>query len=102
MDNDQRTMYDLVKNAVECQDACNLSGVVHSFSEDISRLRTLMENEEGFSTTKLNCHPVSVMYASKISSLVGLGGGGMEPYSYAYNWCKMFIKLSLRLLESRK
>jgi hypothetical protein len=86
MDNDNRTMLDLVKNAVGVQDACNLSGVVHSFSRDISRLRELLQGAH-FSTDQLNRHPVCVLYAAKIASLTKYDYGTVA-FSRAYDWCR--------------
>ena len=82
---DNRTMQDLCRAAVAVQNACNLSGVVHSFSRDISRLRELLNEEPNFSTTKLNQHPVSVLYASKIASLTE--SESCEAFSKAWSWC---------------
>jgi hypothetical protein len=86
MNNDQRSMYDLVRNALQVQDAVNLSGVVHSFSQDIRRLRALLDQEPGFSTDKLNQHPVCVMYSSKIASLTGSELG--VSFHVAFDWCQ--------------
>ena len=69
---DDRSEIELIQNAWECQNACNLSGVVHSFSRDISRLWSIYQSENRkFSTTDINEHIVSKLYASKIMSLSG-------------------------------
>ncbi len=87
---DKRSMQDLVKNALGVQDACNLSGVVHDFSRDISRLRALLEAQaehgQRFSTDRVNRHPVCVLYSSKIAAL----SGSEVPINFvtAYDWCK--------------
>lgn len=86
---DTRTIYDLVRNAIWTQDASNLSGVVHSFSQDITRLRTLLEERLGvdkITTTMINRHPICVLYSDKISQLSGSTVG--LRFSRAYNWCK--------------
>ncbi|MCH7759843.1 hypothetical protein IIA15_00355 [candidate division TA06 bacterium] len=50
------------------QDACNLSGVVHSFSRVIRDLR-----ENGVvDTDEIAVHNISVLFASKIASLTHL------------------------------
>lgn len=67
---DSRTEAELIKEAVLVQDACNLSGVVHSFSRSISRLWKLA-NETNQGTDWVNTHRVSRLYASKIESLSG-------------------------------
>lgn len=69
-DKDNRTEAELIKEAIEVQDACNLSGVVHSFSRSISRLWQLA-NEKGEGTTWVNRHRISRLYADKILSLAG-------------------------------
>ena len=53
-------------NAVAIQDACNLSGVVHSFAEAMSALCA-----EGLDTESRNRHPIAVLFSSKIASLTG-------------------------------
>ena len=77
------SLLQLVDDAIVVQDACNLSGVVHSFSRAITRLRELFPSE---GTDFFNRHPISVMYASKIESLTG--SGSMERFSKAYDECK--------------
>jgi hypothetical protein len=51
------------QEALWIQDACNLSGVVHSFS-------TIMSKIEGDTVTR-NKHPIAVLFSSKIASLTG-------------------------------
>jgi hypothetical protein len=87
-----RTMKDLCKEAIDIQDACNLSGVVHGFSRTITELRRLLEQEGDFSTGKLNQHPVCVLYSSKIASLTGsevnANEVGGNAFSEAYGFCQ--------------
>lgn len=65
-----RTIDELLKEAYDVQDACNLSGVVHSFSRAMTELR-----ENGINNTEeLNTHPVCVLYADKIASLTNTQG----------------------------
>lgn len=64
-----KTIKDLAQEAIDVQDACNLSGVVHGFSRAITDLRAHLEKEPNFSTDKLNTHPICVMWSDKISSL---------------------------------
>lgn len=86
-----KTMKDMCKEAIDIQDACNLSGVVHAFSRTITELRALLSQEEGFSTSKLNQHPVCVLYSSKIASLTGsetnYNEDGGNAFSEAYGYC---------------
>lgn len=78
-----KTLKDIAETALEVQDACNLSGVVHSFSEDISTLRKLFPNE---GTAFYNRHPVVVMYASKIASLTACED--LTTFADAYEQCR--------------
>jgi hypothetical protein len=89
-DNDTRSLKDLARNALDVQDACNLSGVVHSFSRDIMRLRALLSEEPDFSTDKLNRHPVSVLYSSKIASLTG-SEFIIGAFTNAYKWAHKLV-----------
>lgn len=67
------TVKDLAKRVLRIQDACNLTGVLISASEDVRALRRLLEGSSTtFSTDDVNYHPISVLWASKIASLTGL------------------------------
>lgn len=72
---DTRTERELVKEAWACQDACNLSGVVHSFSRAMARLWQLHNagelEEKTKGTNVINRHIVSKLFAYKIVSLAG-------------------------------
>lgn len=89
---DTRTMQDLVRNALQVQNAVNMSGIVYSFAKDISRLRALMNEQLGnmFSTDKLNKHPVCIMYTSKLESLCHAEHGTF--YRNAQEWCEQVLK----------
>lgn len=66
-----KTIKELACEALDCQSACNLSGVVHSFSRAMTELREISRREGWENTDQLNTHPIAVMYASKIGSLTG-------------------------------
>jgi hypothetical protein len=70
---DNRTEQELIKEAIQVQDACNLSGVVHSFSRAMSRLWAITHADGGENkgTEWVNTHRVARLYASKIQSLSG-------------------------------
>ncbi len=68
---DVRTEEELIKEAIEVQNACNLSGVVNSFSRAVSRLWKIANETTGGGTNWVNTHRVSRLYASKIQSLSG-------------------------------
>jgi len=82
-----RCMKDLAKDAINVQDACNLSGVVHSFSRIIGELREIARLEKWESTDKINRHPICILFADKIASLTSPGSSinGSE-FTSAYNW----------------
>lgn len=79
-----KTLKELAQLAIDVQDACNLSGVVHSFSSTMTDLRAHLSKDANFSTTMLNQHPVCVLFSDKISSLVG--GSESAQFSTAYRW----------------
>lgn len=81
---DNRTLADLAREALQVQDACNLSGVALGFSRAVSRLRELLESEANgrVSTDRINRHPVCVLWADKLQSLAGAG------FSDAYQWAQ--------------
>lgn len=86
-----RTMKELCQQAINIQDASNLSGVVHAFASSITELRTLLMQQDGFNTSRLNQHPVCVLYSSKIASLTGSETNYNEEsgntFSEAYGFC---------------
>ncbi len=59
------------KRAVDVQDACNLSGVVNSFSSVLSKIWEECRKVDGRGTMWVNEHPISILYSSKIASLSG-------------------------------
>jgi hypothetical protein len=56
--------------ALQCQNACNLSGVVRSFAL-ITKTLWVEARAFGHGTQWVNSHPISVMFSSKIASLCG-------------------------------
>ena len=67
----KRTEQELIKEAIMVQDACNLSGVVHSFSRAMQELWRLARESGGKGTDWVNTHKVCRLYADKIKSLTG-------------------------------
>ena len=65
-----RTEQELIDEAEACQNACNLSGVVYCFNEAITELWDIA-NKENKSTSWVNTHRMSKLFASKIVSLTG-------------------------------
>jgi hypothetical protein len=77
----------IYQNALDVQDASNLSGVVLQFARDMRRI-----NEEvraaGGGTDQVNRHPVCRLYAEQIAWLTGAGSGDAETYRQAYDACR--------------
>ena len=55
------------KLAIEVQDACNLSGVVHAFGRIQSEMVA-----QGMRTDERNQHPVTRMFVAKMADLAGI------------------------------
>lgn len=81
---DRRTLGDLAREVLDVQDASNLSGVVHSWSKAIRRLREVLEGDGSYSTGRLNTHPISVLWADKAAMLTGASGLGLADCAEAY------------------
>lgn len=64
------TYQQAAQTALDIQDASNLSGVVASFSEVMTALWT-EANRTGRGTDWVNQHPVSKLFAEKVSQLAG-------------------------------
>ena len=63
-----KTLQELANDALQIQDACNLSGVVHAFHRAIS---DVWENAraQGKGTDWVNRHPIVRAYVSKLVML---------------------------------
>ena len=72
------------RNAIDVQNACNLSGVVFSFAKVMQKICD-EARDLGKGTDWKNNHPIAVLYASKVSSLAGDVHAG--EYSKAYDAC---------------
>jgi hypothetical protein len=83
-----RTIQDLAKEALQVQDACNLSGVVHGFSRAVTELREILRATGGdLSTDAVNQHPICKMWASKIHDLARMGLGDTDAFGNAMRLC---------------
>lgn len=79
-----KTIQQLSRQALEVQDACNLSGVVHVFSQVITDLREIAQAEGWEGTDAINQHPICIMYIDKMASLSG--STSAKKFSSAYAW----------------
>lgn len=66
------TLPEAAQEALDVQNACNLSGVAHSFSKVLSEAMWPAANELGEGTQWVNQHPISVLFVDKLVSLTGL------------------------------
>jgi hypothetical protein len=71
------------RKAILAQDAVNASGLVHSLSEVMSRIR---DEPDCTGTDFVNTHPIVRMYLNKLISLCG--GADTLDFSEAYATCK--------------
>ena len=85
---DTRTLTELAQESLDVQNACNLSGVVHSFAQAISRLREVQPNR---GTEFYNRHPISLLFADKVASLTNLNSIGETLYG-TYDKVKSLAK----------
>jgi hypothetical protein len=92
-----KTLEQLARDALDVQDACNLSGVVHAFSNVMTALREHARAGNWENTDKLNHHPIAIMWASKIASLTGCENG--LAFSMSYDWCFGKANHNLRIDE---
>lgn len=91
----KKTMKDFAREALQVQDACNLSGVVHSWSRMLPELRECVEeeckqNNVSFSTDLFNAHHINVMFANKIASLSGATHD--DEVSVSFAWANGMVK----------
>jgi hypothetical protein len=80
----------LAKLALDVQDACNLSGVIHSWSRSITELRSLCPD---LGTDDINRHPINVLFSDKVVHLTGSGDVG--DFTKAYDECVSLSQLPL-------
>lgn len=91
-------LYRAVREAIDVQDASNLSGVLLTWV----RYQPILKDLCGGNNDRYHKHPVNIMFLSKVTSLMGvnadcLGGvdGGFEGhgeienlFDLAYDYCK--------------
>lgn len=71
------------KNSLDVQDACNISGVLHSFLEDLAAVRAHPGNS---GTDWIRRHPVVVLYVDKLFDMVGRPE--YTDYAHAHDYCR--------------
>jgi hypothetical protein len=76
------------QQALDVQNACNLSGVVHTFS----RVMTFLWDLDLGGTDAVNTHPIARLYADKIAHLTGTQTLGNDATQDAYRWAYDLIE----------
>jgi hypothetical protein len=90
MDTTTKTLAQLANEALEVQNACNLSGVAHSFSGVLRQLRVLMPDA---GTAEINQHCITKMWVSKLHDLARMGLSDPDAFREAYNECRKMAGL---------
>ena len=69
-DQQPMTYQEAARMAILCQDACNLSAVIHTFSRSMSAIWQEADRL-GKGTDWVNKHPIAAVFTSKIKLLAG-------------------------------
>jgi hypothetical protein len=63
------TIQEAARIALDCQDACNLCGVLASFKEIVHEVLWPEARRQGKGTEWVNQHPICTLFLSKLGSL---------------------------------
>lgn len=89
---DKMLSKDDFQTTLDIQSACNLSGVVHSFSRIISKIWN-EANAHGKGTEWVNKHPICVLFAEQIIYLsTGQSSNNGNSYNKAHDFCDVQSK----------
>ena len=86
-------MRNIYEDAILVQDACNLSGVVHSLAKAMDVIRKEAD-ELGEGTQYMNTHPVVILFVDKLQSLSG--SNDPSAFSRAYDKCQKMAELTAK------
>lgn len=64
-----RTLKELAKEALDIQNASNLSGLVHGWSRSVKELRFRLAEIGVTDTEAINRHPINQLWADKLADL---------------------------------
>lgn len=78
---------DLAREAIQIQDACNLTGLALGWHKSACRVREAL----GYSRTS-NSHPINRLWCHKLADLAGVPTDS-EDYSRAYAACRQLAGL---------
>jgi hypothetical protein len=85
------TIQEAARLALECQDACNLSGVLASFKEIVHEVLWPEARRLGKGTEWVNQHPICTLFLNKLGSL---NRGYFEcDYLHAGEACERFARV---------
>jgi len=85
-------MPSIYRNALQVQNASNLSGVVFQFAKDMLQIAAEVRSAGG-GTNQINTHPVARMYAEQIAWLTGAGtSSSHSTYRRALHHCQQKVK----------
>jgi hypothetical protein len=76
-----KTLKEAAKAALDCQDACTLSGVVFSFAKAMQIIC-----DEGYDTARKNTHPIVYLFVDKLADLCGVPHLGAGPNQFRANY----------------
>lgn len=63
------TLQQAAQSALDCQDACNLSGVLHTFHQVVKDVLWPEANKQDQGTAYVNQHPIVSLFLDKLASL---------------------------------
>ena len=86
-----KTMQQVAQDALHCQNACNLSGVVKTFADATTVLWTEAQRLAA-GTRWVNEHPVSILFATQVAYLAGISYADQELYHAAFVECERLAK----------
>jgi len=78
---DRMTLQDAARDAIQVQDACNVSGVVHGFAR---AMEAVMDDCK--SSDAARHHPITVLFMDKLNDMCGRELSQIE-YCEAYEKC---------------
>lgn len=83
---DSRSLAELAREALDIQNACNVSGLVFGWARCMKRFNELVK----LGTDERNHHPIHVLWSDKLASLTGAQYG--HNYSQMYSDCEKLAK----------
>jgi hypothetical protein len=83
------TYIEAAQSAINCQNACNASGLLRSLGTDVISAIWDQAQKHGLGTRWVNRHPVIALYMFKIGELNGFGVSSLDRgYDVAFRLCR--------------